>query len=417
MSLGNSARPARAAAFWFVWITVALDILAIGIIIPVLPHLIKQFAFDSTAEAAFWVGVFGSSFALMQFLASPVQGALSDRFGRRPVILLSNLGLGLDFILMAVAGSLPILFLGRVLSGISSASISTANAYIADITPAEGRAVAFGRLGAAFGIGFVLGPALGGVLGEVDIRLPFWIAAGLALLNFLYGFFILPESHPPERRRPFSWRSAHPLSAVKFLYGHRQSGVFALSIVVFLSQLAHYALPAIYVLYTDYRYGWSEITVGLSLAAVGICNALVQVVLLPRMVGRFGERRTLLTGIILGVCGFAALGLAPNGFLFVFAIPLMALWGLAAPATQALMSKAIGPQDQGQLQGSVTSLVAIAGIFGPMSFAAVFRTFEAPELGWTISGAGFFMAALILIGAWALARSVHAKLPVAAVLD
>lgn len=408
----DAAAPVRRApGLVFIWITVALDILAIGVVIPVLPHLIKQFVDGSVETAAWWVGVFGSAFALAQFLASPVQGALSDRFGRRPVVLLSNLGLGLDFVLMALANTLPLLFLGRVLAGLTSASISTANAYIADITPAEKRAGAFGMLGAAFGIGFVLGPALGGVLGEIDVRLPFWVAAGLSLANFLYGFFVLPESLPAEKRSPrFDVKRANPLGALRLLAQAR--GVLGLAGVVFLSQLAHYVLPSVYVLYTDYRYGWSELDVGLTLGLVGLCNAFVQAVLVRKLVPRIGERRAVGIGLASGLLGFAWMGLAPTGTLFLLSVPLMALWGLAGPATQSLVTQRVDPTLQGRLQGSLASLVSTAGIFGPFLFTAIFRLFIGEHPPAYLPGAAFLFSAALLGAAWVLAH--RATRPLAA---
>ena len=410
----DAAAPARRPpGLVFIWITVALDILAIGVVIPVLPHLIKQFVGGSVETAAWWVGVFGSVFALSQFLASPVQGALSDRFGRRPVVLLSNLGLGLDFVLMAVANTLPLLFLGRVLAGITSASLSTANAYIADITPADKRAGAFGVLGAAFGIGFVLGPALGGVLGEIDVRLPFWVAAGLSLANFLYGFFVLPESLPKEKRSTrFDVRRASPVGALRLLAS--APGVLGLAGVVFLSQLAHYVLPSVYVLYTDYRYGWSELDVGLTLGLVGICNALVQAVLVRKLVPRIGERRAVGVGLACGIAGFAWMGVAPTGALFLLSVPLLALWGLAGPATQSLVTQRIDPTLQGRLQGSLASLVSTAGIFGPFLFTAIFRLFIGEHPPAYLPGAAFLFSALLLGAAWALAHRATRPLPNAA---
>ncbi len=397
------AHPPRKAGLVFIWITVALDILAIGVIIPVLPHLIKEFVGGSTETAAWWVGVFGSVFALTQFLASPLQGALSDRFGRRPVVLLSNLGLGLDFILMAVVGTLPLLFIGRVLAGLTSASLSTANAYIADITPQAQRAGAFGMLGAAFGIGFVLGPALGGVLGEIDIRLPFWVAAGLSLSNFLYGYFVLPESLPVEKRSTrYDWKRANPLGALLLLREHR--GVLALAFVVFLGQMAHYVLPSVYVLYTDYRYGWSELDVGLTLGLVGVCNALVQALLVKRLVPKLGERRAVAIGLACGIVGFAWMGLAPTGAWFLGAIPFMALWGLAGPSLQSLITQRVEPEQQGRLQGSLSSLVATAGIFGPFLFTGIFRLFIGDHPPAYLPGASFLFSACLLGLAWVMAE-------------
>lgn len=394
----TSPPPGRRAALVFIFITVVLDILAIGIIIPVLPHLIEHFSGDDTAAAARWVGLFGTAFALMQFLFSPLQGALSDRFGRRPVILLSNLGLGLDFLLMAVVNSLPLLFIGRVLSGITSASFSTANAYIADITPVERRAASFGILGAAFGLGFIIGPAFGGWLGGYDLRLPFLVAAGLSLANFCYGWFVLPESLPPERRARFHPKRANPLGALALL--QRYPSVIMLASVVFFSQLAHYALNSVFVLYADFRYHWGPQQVGYVLALVGASNAIVQAGLVRRLVPRLGERRALLFGLACGMGGFVIQALAPIGSVFLLAIPLMAFWGLAGPSIQSLLTRRVDPDVQGRLQGAVTSLASIAGIFGPYLFTQVFATFIDREADLHLPGAPFLLAAgLLLVGA------------------
>ncbi|MBD8525733.1 TCR/Tet family MFS transporter [Pseudomarimonas arenosa] len=403
--------PVRRAALLFIFITVLLDILAIGIIIPVLPHLVERFA-GGTAQAALWVGVFGTAFAVAQFFCSPLQGALSDRFGRRPVILLSNAGLALDFVLMALANTLPLLFLGRVLAGVTSASLSTANAYIADVTPAEKRAASFGMLGAAFGIGFVIGPALGGLLGAIDLRLPFWVAAGLAAANLCYGWLILPESLPPERRSRFEWKRANPAGSLLMLRRYPQ--VFGLVGVTVLSQLAHYALPTVFVLYASHRYGWGEQSVGYVLTLVGVCNVIVQAGLVRRLVPRIGERAALLLGLLCGAAGFALQGLAATGTIFLCAIPLMALWGLAGPSLQTLMTRQVDAHEQGRLQGAVTSAVSLTGVIGPAVFSQVFAAMlVAGSVG--LSGAPFLLsAALLLVAAYLSQRLTRpAPAPVA----
>ncbi|MEO8672387.1 MAG: TCR/Tet family MFS transporter [Tahibacter sp.] len=410
--------PVRRAAVAFIFVTVAIDILSFGIIIPVLPQLIKQMAGGSTVSAAQWVGLISTIFAIVQFFSSPVQGALSDRFGRRPVILLSNLGLGLDFMLMAVVNTLPLLIVARVISGMTSASFSTANAYIADVTPPEKRAAAFGMLGAAFGIGFVLGPALGGFLGSFDLRLPFWVAAGLALTNFCYGYFILPESLPPERRSPrFLLKHANPIGALGLLRRYPQ--VAGLAIVVFLSNLAHYVLNTTFVLYADYRYHWGPREVGYTLALVGLCNGLVQAVLIGKLVPRFGERRMLMTGLLFGVFGFAVQGLAPTGMLFLLAIPFLALWGFAGPATQAIMTRQVDPHEQGRLQGAVASLASVAGIIGPGLHTQVFAAFIGVEADLHLPGAAFLLSSLLLLAglivAWRVTISMRGFVPAAKV--
>jgi len=406
ISMTEPPPPARSAAFVFVFITVLLDMLALGMIIPVLPKLVVDFLAGDATRAADALGVFGTAWALMQFLFSPVQGALSDRFGRRPVILISNFGLGADYILMALAPSLVWLFVGRVISGITSASISTAYAYIADVTAPEQRAARFGMLGVAFGAGFVFGPALGGLAGNVSPRLPFWIAAALSLLNGLYGFLILPESLPKERRAPFEWRRANPLGSLALLRAHSQ--LMGLATVNFLDYLAHASLPSIGVLYMMYRYGWDERAVGFTMAGVGLCAMIVQGTFIGPTVKRFGERSALLIGLLFGVAGFAVFGLAESGVMFWAGIPLLALWGVANPASLGLMSHRVGPSEQGQLQGANASLMGIASLLGPGLFTQTFALFIGPGSDWHLRGAPFLLAALLvacaILVAWRAAK-------------
>src|ERR1700749_3539674 len=341
--------PVRNAAAVFIFVTILLDMLALGLIIPVLPKLVESFVDNDTASAARIFGLFGTAWALMQFVFSPVLCGLSDRFGRRPVVLLSNFGLGLDYVLMALAPSLSWLFIGRVISGITSASISTAFAYIADIPPVERRAGVFGKVGAAFGAGFIIGPAIGGLLGGQDPRLPFWVAAALSLANALYGLLILPESLPHDRRSPFRWKSANPIGALHLL---RSNAILArLSVVNFIAQLAHVVLPSTFVLYATYRYGWDATTVGVTLAMVGICAMAVQGGAIGPIVRRLGERRALLLGLGSGAAGFLIFGTAPTGPLFWLGIPVMALWGVAGAAIQALTTRLVGADQQGGFQG------------------------------------------------------------------
>jgi DHA1 family tetracycline resistance protein-like MFS transporter len=400
LSLGRRHRPALV----FIFITIVLDVLALGIIIPVFPTLIAGFFGGDAGEAAEMLGLFGTLWAAMQFVCSPVLGALSDRFGRRPVILLSNLGLGLDYLVMALAPNLAWLFMGRMISGITAASFTTAGAYIADVTPPERRAAGFGLQGAAFGIGFVLGPALGGVLGSVDPRLPFWVAGGLSLANAVYGFLILPESLPPEQRRSFSWRRANPLGSLALLRSHAQ--LLGLAAVMLLSYLAHEALPAAFVLYTGYRYGWDERTVGLTLAGVGVCSAIVQGGLVRPIVARVGERRTLLAALLFGAAGFAVFGFAPSGAMLWLGIPVMALWGLFGPAAQSLMTRRVGPSEQGQLQGAIHGLRGISGLIGPGLFTLTFAFAIGAGQAWHLPGAPFLLAAGLLAGGVLLAWRV-----------
>jgi DHA1 family tetracycline resistance protein-like MFS transporter len=396
----------RRAAVAFIFVTVLLDMMALGLIIPVLPHLVIDFMAADVGEAAHVYGLIATVWALMQFAFSPVIGALSDRYGRRPVVLLSNFGLGLDYILMALAPNLAWLFIGRALSGITSASISTAHAYIADVTPAEGRAAKFGLLGVAFGLGFVMGPAIGGMLGAEDPRLPFWVAAGLSLANACYGFFILPESLPPERRAPFEWTRANPFGSLLLLRAHRH--LLALAGIMFLQNLAHVALPAAFVLYTAHRYGWDADTTGLTLAAVGICSMVVQGTLVRPAVKRFGERRALMAGLLAGAIGFTIYGLAPTPIHFWMGLPIMALWGLSAPALQGLMTRRVNPSEQGRLQGANSSLMGIGAMIGPTIFTKSFAFFIAATAPFALPGAPFLLAALLLLAGLALALH-HAR--------
>lgn len=397
----------RATALIFC--TVTLDVLPLGLMIPVLPRIVLDFEGGDTASAAQILGLFSTVWAVMQFFFSPLLGVLSDRYGRRPVILTSCLGLGLDYMFMAVAPSLTLLFVGRVISGITSATIGTGFAYIADVTPEQDRARAFGLVGVAFGLGFVVGPALGGLLGSIEPRLPFWVAAAACLVNAGFGWFILPESLPPERRMAFEWKRANPIGAFRLLGAHRE--LFGLASVNFLGQLAHQVLPSVTVLYMGYRYGWGETHVGLTLALVGICSAVVQGVLVGPIVARLGERRTLLVGLFCGAAGMAIYGLAPSGPLFLIGVPVMSLWGLAGPAILGLMSRLVGPSEQGQLQGANTSLTSVAGLFGPGLFAASFSLMLA-----TLPGAAFDLSALILlvalgVAAWATRTPPDAAQP------
>jgi DHA1 family tetracycline resistance protein-like MFS transporter len=394
----------RRAAVIFIFITVVLDILALGIIIPVLPVLVEDFLGGDTARAATMFGLFGTVWALMQFVFAPILGALSDQYGRRPVILISCLGLGLDYFLMAVAPSLSWLFLGRILSGITAASFSTAGAYISDVTPVEKRAAGFGMIGAAFGVGFVLGPALGGVLGAADPRLPFWVAGSLALANAAYGYFVLPESLPPERRKPFAWRNANPMGSLQLLLRH--PGLIGLASVSVIYHLVHHVLPSVFVLYVSYRYGWNARDTGLSLAAVGVMSIIVQGGLVRPLVAKFGERRVLLTGLAGGIVGYAMFGLASTPTMFWFGLPVFGLMGLFGPSVQALMTRRVSASDQGQLQGINGSFMGMTGIVGPGLFTWTFALFIGPRAGWHLPGAPFLLAATLLTVAWVVAWRV-----------
>ena len=374
---------------------------ALGLILPILPKLVESFVDNDTATAARIFGLFGTAWAVMQFIFSPILGALSDRFGRRPVVLLSNFGLALDYVLMALAPSLTWLFIGRVISGITSASISTAFAYIADVTPPERRAAVFGKIGAAFGAGFILGPAVGGLLGDMDPRLPFWVAAALSFTNAVYGWLILPELLPKERRSPFRWKSANPLGALRLLRSNRV--LAGLSLANFFGQVAQ-SLPSTFVLYAAYRYGWDTKTVGLTLALVGIGAMVVQGAAVGPIVKRLGERRALLLGMGCGALGFFIYGAAPTGPLFWVGIPVMSLWGIAGAAIQALTTQLVAPDQQGQLQGATNSVQSVSQLVGPFLFTLTFAYFISAQAPVKVPGAAFLLASafevLALLIAW-----------------
>ena len=395
----------RGAAVAFIFITILLDMLALGLIMPILPKLVESFVDNDTARAARIFGLFGTAWALMQFVFSPILGSLSDRFGRRPVVLLSNFGLGLDYVLMALAPSLIWLFVGRVISGVTSASVSTAFAYIADITPAERRAAVFGKVGAAFGAGFILGPAIGGLLGDIDPRLPFWAAAGLSFANTLYGLLILPESLPKDRRASFRWKSANPLGALRLLRSDRI--LTGLSVVNFFTQLAHVVLPSTFVLYATYRYGWDAKTVGITLAMVGICAMAVQGAGIGPFVRLFGERWSLLLGLVCGAVGFFIFAIAPTGPLSWIGIPVMSLWGVSGAAIQSLMTKQVAPDQQGQLQGATASVQSVSQLVGPFLFTLTFAYFIGQQAPVKLPGAPFYLAsALVVLAILVAARTL-----------
>jgi MFS transporter, DHA1 family, tetracycline resistance protein len=396
-SVSASASPVATsrATLVFIIITVTMDFLAFGIIAPVLPNLIIRFEGGNMARASDITGNFAFAWNAMQFLFLPVLGAWSDRFGRRPIILLSCLGLGLDYIFMALAPTLGWLFIGRIISGITASNVSTAFAYITDITPPSERAKKYGMLGAAFGVGFVVGPAVGGLLGHYNLRAPFWAAAVLSLANFLYGIFVLPESLPADRRAKSAWHMANPLGSLSLLRSHPE--LASLSIVAILYYLAHQSLQNVFVLYTEYRYGWSYRSVGIALAIVGLCAVVVSGGMVGPYVKKFGERFSLLSGLSFGVLAFAGFGLAPRGWILLAAVPFIALWGVAGPAMQSLMSRLVDPTSQGKLQGAVNSLRALTGMAGPILFTRTFSAAISPDAAIHLPGAPYFLAAALLL--------------------
>jgi DHA1 family tetracycline resistance protein-like MFS transporter len=344
-----------------------MDIISLGIMIPVLPNLVKQFAGGDTALAAQYAMAFAITWGLMQFFFGPIVGMLSDRFGRRPVLLLSIFGLGVDYVFMALAPTLNWLFVGRVINGITSASFSTANAYVADVTAPQERAKAFGMLGAAFGVGFLVGPAIGGALGNINLRLPFWAAAGLALCNWLYGFFVLPESLPPSRRAAsLNWRRANPVGALGFL--RERKNLLGLISINVLYLFAHNVFPSIFVLYVGYRFNWGPFAAAGMLIATGLSSILVQTLVVGRVVKAIGERGALLIGLISAMLAFIVYALASTPLWFFAGVPAGALGALIMPGLQSLMSRRVAGNEQGRLQGLNSAFMGLTAIFGPMLY-------------------------------------------------
>ena len=394
----------RKAAVIFIFVTVTLDVLAMGLIIPVLPKLILDFLGGKMTSAASWNGWFALVFALMQFFFSPVLGVLSDRFGRRPVILLSNLGLGLDYIVMALAPNLAWLFLGRVISGITTSSIPTAMAYISDVVPKEKRAGAFGMIGVAFGLGFTLGPALGGLLSNFNPRLAFWVAAGFSLANWIWGYFFVPESLPREQRKEFELRRANPVGSLVLLRSHPE--LWRLATIQFLAYVAHNVF-SVWALYAIYRYAWDQLSIGISLMVVGVCTAVISGGLTGRMVKWFGERRTLYIGQFFGATGMFIAGLARSGAAFLGSIPIISAWNISMPAAQSMMTHRVSEREQGELQGALQSMRSITFIIGPVLFSQTFSWFIDPKHSAHMPGAPFYLAALLLFTAMIMSTRIR----------
>jgi DHA1 family tetracycline resistance protein-like MFS transporter len=396
----------RRAAATFIFFTVTLDMLALGMISPVLPRLIARFMHGNDVSAAQMLGLFGTVFAVMQFFCSPIIGSLSDRFGRRPVVLLSNFGLGFDYMLMAWAPALNWLFLGRLISGLTSSSIPTAMAYMADVTPREKRAAAFGMLSAAFGIGFVLGPAIGGILGNINPRLPFWVAGGFSLVNGLYGIFVLPESLSKENRSSFSWKRANPVGSLSMLNRRSMRGI---ACVLLLGYIAQQSLLNVYVIYADYRYHWTDRTVGFSLAAIGIFSAIYGVLLVKPAVAKLGERGAITVGLIGGALGYSMFGLSRTGIIFWLGIPCLNLMSVTWPSAQSILSHKTSPSEQGQLQGAINGLRGIAGLMGPGLFTYIFSKSIGASAIIHVPGTPFFTAATMLVISLIIAQFAAGK--------
>lgn len=385
----------RRPALGFIFITLFIDVLGLGLIIPILPKLVENFLGGNTAAASHTVGWLSALYALMQFICAPVLGNLSDRFGRRPVILASLFGGGVDYVLLAFAPNLGWFYVGRIIAGMSGANFTAATAYIADISTPEKRAANFGIIGAAFGLGFITGPALGGWLGGYDLKLPFLVAAGLSLTNWLYGFFVLPESLQPENRRKFDWKRANPLGSLIALKKYPNVGGLALS--TFFSGVAMFILHNLWALYTEYRFGWSPKMVGGSLAFVGLLAALVQGGLARKIVPKLGESLSIKVGLILVAISYVGYAFAFQGWMMFVALLAGCLGGITQPAIQSLVAHRVPANEQGAVQGTFQSLMSVAGIIAPLIGANVFGWFIGPHAPFVLPGAPFLISALLAV--------------------
>ncbi len=397
------------AGMAFILVTIFLDMLGIGIVFPILPQLIASFLNGDLSVAAQYYGWFISLFAAMQFVFAPVLGGLSDRYGRRPILLVSLFGAGVDYVLLSVAPTLAWLFVGRVIAGVTAASYTVANAYIADVSPPERRAQNFGVVGAAFGFGFIIGPALGGILGTFGPRVPFMAAGVLTLVNWLYGYFVLPESRALENRRAFAWRRANPLASLGAL--GRYPMVLNLAATLVCANLAGLGLQSVWVLYTTYRFDWSIWEQGLSLALVGVIAIVVQGWLMGLLLSRFGERRILLISLVCSLLGQALYGLATEGWMMYAILIGTALSFLAQPAAQGLISNAVKPNEQGAVQGALTSLASLTAIVGPIVATDIFSYFTAPGQDLKLPGAPFFLGTMLVLLSLAFTLRSFARIP------
>ena len=382
----------RAAAF--VVVTVLIDAMGIGIIIPVMPDLIRELTDLPLGAAALWGGYLSFVYALMQFAFGPTLGNLSDRFGRRPVLLLSLFALAVDYLIMGFAPTLWLLFAGRALAGVAGATHSTANAYMADVSPPDRRAQNFGLIGAGFGVGFVAGPLIGGLAGELGTRAPFFVAAALAMINFAYGALVLPETLAPENRRRFDWRRANPLGAARQIAGMPMVAWFF--VAMFLFNLAHFAYPAVWSFYTKEAFAWSNAQIGLSLAIVGISFAVAQGWLIRLILPRLGEAGTAFWGFVLSIAGLVLFGLATEGWMVYAIIPFMGLGALITPAMTALMSRRVPADAQGELQGALSGVLGVTLIISPVLMTQTFGYFTSAGAPVYLPGAPFLVAAALM---------------------
>lgn len=397
----------KQAALGFIFLTLIIDITGLGIIIPVLPALIEELISGTISQAARYGGLLTFAYAFMQFLSAPVIGNLSDRFGRRPVLLFSLLGFGIDYLFLAFAPTIGWLFLGRVIAGITGATITTATAYIADISTEENRAKNFGLIGAAFGLGFIIGPVIGGLLGEYGARIPFFAAAGLAFLNLFYGYFVLPESLPPQNRRAFDWKRASPLGA--FRQVKKYPVVSSLAISFFLVYMAAQAVQSVWSFFGIEKFSWSEKTIGISLGVVGLLVGLVQGVLIRFTHKKLGNEKSIYIGFGMYTIGLILFAFASEGWMmFIFLIPYC-LGGISGPALQSVITSYVPANEQGELQGALTSIISITSIFSPIIMTFLFAHFTARSVNTYFPGAPFLLGALLMTGAGLIAWNTLKK--------
>lgn len=398
----------RPAALSFIFITLLIDVIGLAIIIPVFPKLIEGLIHGDISDASKMSGLLLVAYAVMQFLCAPLVGNLSDKYGRRPVLLFSLLGFGIDYLFLAFAPTIGWLFVGRIIAGITGASFTTASAYIADVSSPEKRAQNFGMIGVAFGLGFILGPVIGGILGKMDTHYPFYAAAALALLNAAYGFFILPESLPKEHRRELDWKRCNPLGTLLQL--KKYPSVINLSVCLFIVYFASHAVQSVWTFYTMQKFSWNEDVVGYSLGFIGLMIALVQGGLIRIAIPKLGQERSIWIGLMLYAVGMVLFGLANKGWMmFAYMVPY-ALGGIAGPALQGIMTNQVPANEQGELQGGLTSLMSLSSIFGPWFMTYIFYYFTNANAAVYLPGAPYFVAAaLMMLSAILAMRSFKKK--------
>ena len=395
------------AAVGFIFVTLLLDVIGFGIIIPVMPDLIIELTGVSISQASEYGGYLLFAYALCQFTFSPVIGGLSDRYGRRPVLLISIFGFAIDYLFLALAPTLAWLFVGRIISGIMGASFTTGAAYIADVSPPEKRSANFGLIGAAFGLGFIIGPAIGGLLGEIGPRVPFLAAAGLSFLNWVYGFFVLPESLSKENRRPFDIKRANPLGSLTQL--KKYPVIFGLILALIFIYIAAHSVQSTWSFYTKYEFDWSNAEIGYSLSFVGVLSALVQGLLIRWLIPKIGQKRAVYIGMLMYIIGLAFFGYAFEGWMMYAALVVYCLGGIAGPALQGIMSNQLPPNEQGELQGAMTSMMSATAIIGPPLMTGIFAFFSGNDAPIHLPGAAFYLASFLaflsLVFSWRALRA------------